>query len=85
MFASDAKRSPGKADVARRQRRRSMAFLSHVGRHASRFQFDVLVQGVERLPRAAAAAARAFYCSIERGKKRFRTRTVFLGETHALV
>src|SRR4051812_30377145 len=46
-----------------------MQFFSHIAKVASRFQFDVFVHDVNFLPPSTGA----FYCTCERGKKRFRT------------
>ena len=72
-----------------------MSFLSHIGKRASRFQFDVLVHDLDDFyfddgtpspvprcgdqppsPRPSQGRKPEFYCSLERGKKRFRTKSV---------
>lgn len=63
-----------------------MAFFAHLGKKSSRFQFDILIHDVEgvRLPPNAEKPGDSFYCTCERGSKRFRTKSTTLTSAGSL-
>ena len=59
-----------------------MSFLKHVGKASSKFQYEILVHGVDGLP---IHTSEAVYVELSRGSKAFVTRVVLSEEDVALI